>query len=407
MSPRTLRNEINCQPCLDWRKALGVSLALLLLSCSHSSQTVAQTVPAAEPPPPAELVPHTREANDVGRFLAGLPGTPDSPFSELEKQPAWIVHRQELDKAWSNIETKTIPSMREFQARELSAAPIPNSVVFYPFSGPDALMLTVFFPRNPTYVLVALEPPGTLPTSKQLAGKNLARTLEDVRVTVSDELQRSFFITRQMDQQFRGQVSDGLFSPILQLLVRSNHTILGHRMVRIGEDGKVVARGVIPPGEIGNRGVEIEFQTDADRSLHRLFYFSVNLSDAKMGANKGFLAYLEGLKGVTTYFKATSYMTHHADFSLIRDQVLAKSAAILQDDSGIPYRYFREQPWRVQLFGEYVRPYGSFRWLEQPDLRKAYAEPDRKPLNFQIGYGFRRMPSNLLFASRAPAARKD
>jgi hypothetical protein len=392
-----------CRTCLDWPKILGASLALMLASCSHPSTTVAGTSRAEPPPDP---VPHTREANDVGRFLAGLPGTPDSPFIELESDPAWILHRRELDKAWAGIETKTLPSMREFQSHELTAGPIAKSVVFYPFSGPDALMLTVFFPQNPTYVMVALEPPGTLPTPKQLAGKNLARTLEATRVTVSDELHRSFFITRQMDHQFRGQVTDGLFSPILQLLVRSNHTILGYRMVRIGEDGKIEARGVIPPGEIGNRGVEIEFQTDADQSLHRLYYFSVNLSDERMGQNKGFRAYLDSLKGVTTYFKATSYMTHHADFSMIRDQVLAKSAAVLQDDSGIPYHYFRDQPWRVQLFGEYVRPYGSFRWLEQPDLRKAYAEPDRKPLNFQIGYGFRRMPSNLLFASKT-AAYKD
>ena len=83
------------------------------------------------------------------------------------------------------------------------------------------------------------------------------------------------------------------------------------------------------------------------------------------------------------------------------------SGAVLQDDSGIPYHYFHDQPWRVQLFGDYVRPYGSFRWLEQPDLRKAYAEPDRKPLNFQIGYGFRRIPSNLLFASKTAPTRKD
>jgi hypothetical protein len=398
-----IRNQSICKLRLDWRGIPGVVLALVLLSCSRNSTTVAQTTPA-EPPP--EPVPHSREANDVGRFLAGLPGTPDSPFAELEEQPAWILHRKELDKAWSTIETKTLPSMREFQSHELTAAPLPDSLVFYPFSGPDALMLTVFFPRNPTYVLVALEPPGTLPTPKQL-GKNLPRTLEEVRTTLSDELSRSFFITRQMDRQFRGQVFDGLFSPILQLLVRSNHTILGHRMVRIAPDGKIVARGVIPQGEIGNRGVEIEFQTDADHSLHTLYYFSINLSDAKMRENKGFLTYLAGMKAATTYFKATSYMTHHADFSMIRDQVLAHSAAILQDDSGIPYRYFREQPWRVQLYGEYVRPYGSFRWLEQPDLRKAYTEPDRKPLPFQIGYGFRRMPSNLLFASRTAPTRKD
>lgn len=377
---------------------LGVFLALLLLSCSRPPATVAQTKPA-EPPP--EPVPHSREADDVARFLAGMPGNPGSPFLELEKDPAWIVHRRELDKAWAHIEETTLPSMREFQSKELTAAPIEHSVVLYPFSGPDALMLTVFFPKNPTYVLVALEPPGTLPTLKHLE-KHLAQTLDQTRVTLSDELQRSFFITRQMDRQFRGQVTDGLFSPIAQLLVRSHHTILGYRMVRIAPDGKVVARGEIPPGEVPNRGVQIQFQTDADQSIHQMYYFSLNLSDAKMKDNVGFQAYLAGLKGVTTYFKATSYMTHHPEFSLIRDAVLAHSAAVLQDDSGIPFHYFREQPWRVQLYGEYVRPYGSFRWLEQPDLRKAYEEPDHKPLNFQIGYGFRRQPSNLLFASKNP-----
>ena len=402
---RNSRNVGIRQTSLDWRKILGASLALVLLSCSRPSPTAVAQAKPAEPPP--EPVPHSREANDVARFLAGLSGTPDSPFAELEQDPVWIEHRRALDKAWDNIDTRTLPGMRAFQAHELAGGAIPQSLVFYPFSGPDALMLTVFFPKNPTYVLVALEPPGTLPTMKQLS-KNLARTLEQTRVTLSDELQRSFFITRMMDRQFRGQVTDGLFSPIAELLVRSGHTILGYRMVRIAPDGKVVARGEIPPGEIGNRGVQIEFQTDADRSIHQLYYFSINLSDVKMRDNQGFLKYLDGLKGVTTYFKATSYMTHRDEFSMIRNEVLSKSAAVLQDDSGIPFHYFREQPWHVQLFGEYNRPYGSFRWLEQPDLRAAYAEPDRKPLNFQIGYGFRKMPSNLLFASKTPAPpRKD
>jgi hypothetical protein len=322
---------------------------------------------------------------------------PDSPFAELEKQAAWTQHRREMDQAWSGIESKTLPAMRQFQASELGAA-VEKSTVFYPFSGPDALMLTVFFPRNPTYVMVALEPAGTLPTPKQLE-KNLPQKLAAVRTTVYDELHRSFFITRQMDRQFRGQVADGLLTPILQLLVRSGHTILGYRFVRIAPDGKVTARGEIPAGEIGNRGVEIEFQSDADKIVHQLYYFSVNLSDAKMKNNPGFVAYLSGLKGVSTYFKATSYMTHRAEFSMIREQVLTHSAAVLQDDSGIPYKFF-QSPWRVQVYGNYVRPYGSFRWLEQPDLRKAYASPERKPLDFQIGYGFRKMPSNLLLASR-------
>ncbi|SPF38514.1 conserved exported hypothetical protein [Candidatus Sulfopaludibacter sp. SbA4] len=382
-----------------FRPMLVLCLSTLLLSCSRPAKTVA----ASQPAPPdifAEAAPHSREANDAGRFLAGLPGAEGSPFADLETQEAWKVHRRELDRAWSGIETKSLPAMQQFQAKELSAPAIVDARVFYPFSGPDALMLTVFFPRNPVYVMVALEPPGTLPTAKHFAKKDLGKALAGVRETVSDELHRSFFITRQMDRQFRGQVTDGLLPPILLLLVRSGHTIQGYRYVQIDHTGQIIPRGTGPTTETGNKGVQVDFVTDSDGSAHRLYYFSTNLADQRLKNNTGFLAFMAEMKGATTYFKATSYMTHKPEFSEIRDQVLAKSVAVLQDDSGIPYRYFEAEPWHVQLYGEYERPYGSFRWLEQKDLRKAYDTPGTKPLPFQIGYGFRKAPSNLLFARK-------
>jgi len=369
----------------------------MLLSCQRPSQSASK--PAAADPF-AEPVPHSREADDAGRFLAGMPGTEGSPFRDLEEQPAWKLHRRELDRAWAGIEEQTLPAMREFQKKELGDAPLQKSVVLYPFSGPDALVLTVFFPQNPAYVMVALEPTGTLPKPKQFARGNMAQKLASVRDTVNSELHRSFFITRQMDRQFRGQVSDGLLPPILHLLVRTGHTILGHRFVRLDENGQVAARAEGAPSETGNRGVELEFRTDADQSVHRLFYFSTNLSDQKLGQNQPLLAFLSKLDRFTAYFKATSYMTHKPEFSVIRNQVLAHSGAVLEDDSGIPYHYFREQSWKVQLYGAYVRPYGSFKWMQQPDLKKAYAAPEVKPLDFRIGYGFGKIESNLILARK-------
>jgi len=92
-----------------------------------------------------------------------MPARPGSQFGEFEKQPAWIEHRRELDRGWSRIEEASIPAMTAFQKRELSSTPIAKAPVFYPFSGPDALMVTVFFPDNPLYVMVGLEPAGSLP----------------------------------------------------------------------------------------------------------------------------------------------------------------------------------------------------------------------------------------------------
>ena len=85
---------------------------------------------------------------------------------------------------------------------------------------------------------------------------------------------------------------------------------------------------------------------------------------------------------------------------MIRELVLSQSVAVLQDDSGIPYHFFAAAPWTTQLYGEYVRPYGSFKWLQQADLRKAYLSPGPKPLNFRIGYGYGKTASNLLFARK-------
>jgi len=370
-----------------------------MLSCSSGSQTKNQQIPADRL---LEPVPQQRYADDVARFLAGLPAQSDSPFAKLEHNSAWAKHRNELDSVWARIERERLPAMRAFQQTELGDRPTATSRVFYPFSGPDALTMAVFFPQSAVYVMISLEPAGTLPALKRFETKNLGTYLAATRSTLSSELNRSFFITRQMDRQFRGQVTDGLCLPILELLVRSHYTIQGFRYVRLDARGQIVERApdYHAPGKIGNKGVEIEFRSDADRSVHKLFYFSVNLEDARLKEDGPFLTFLSTLRGATTFLKATSYMMHKPEFSIIRDHVLSESAAVLQDDTGVPYHYYLSRSWRVRLYGKYIRPYGKFRWLEQPDLRNAYLTQEPKPLSFRIGYGFHAVPSNLLLATR-------
>lgn len=382
-----------------WRsiRVCCCAFALFAVSCNHASKNAG---PNVSRDPFAGATPRDRYADDLGRFLAGLPARTGSPFVELESRPAWVEHRRDLDRAWSSIEHSSLPAMRAFQKQELSASTITQSPVVYPFSGPDALMVTTFFPANSAYVMVGLEPTGTLPTPKELARQDLERYLMSVRATLASELTRSFFITREMDRQFRGQVTDGLFLPILELLVRSDNTILGFQYVRLNDAGQVLARPAesIATHTRGNNGVEIEFQRDDDQSVHKLLYFSVNLGDSSLDGNRSFLAFLTSLKGTATLLKATSYMVHKPEFSIIRQRLLATSVAVLQDDSGIPYHFFDGGSWTVQLYGTYVRPYGSFRWLEQADLRNAYLSSGAKALNFRIGYGYGRVTSNLLLA---------
>jgi hypothetical protein len=324
----------------------------------------------------------------------------------LRAIPSGKKHSRELEALWRPLETDWLPHLEEFQAAVLNDSSIRRSVVFYPFSGPDVLVLTHFFPANATFLMVGLEPAGTLPDRRRIEKEGVSRYLEGIREAVYSELHRSFFITREMDHDFRGQVTDGLLPPILLLLARSGHTILDYRYIRLDEQGRIIAReaNYKATSEIGNKGVEIDFSRDADGSVHKLYYFSVNLSDERLAENRPFLIYLSGLQGMSTFLKATSYMLHQKTFSLIRNEVLARSKTILQDDSGIPYKYFSANSWHVRLFGSYDKPYGSFRYLVQPDLRAAYLASKPEPLAFHIGYGFSKIASNLLVATRTPRA---
>ncbi len=387
------------------KTVVPISLLLIagsIISCGSASHGAAEKVTTPNTPAPFASVAKNRYVDDVGRFLGGLPGTEGSPFKEQEADEAWKLHASALNTSWHDVEAKRLPPMREFYKTELSGKPVDSSVMFYPFSGPDVLTPSVFFPNNQTYVFVAMEPAGTLPTKKELARKFSGAQLAQVRETLGDVMQRSFFITRQMDKQFRGQVSDGLLPAILVLLARTQHTVLGMRYVRIDDNGRLVERAsdYRAPGRIGNKGVEIDFQTDADKSAHKLFYFSVNLDDAHLAENKQFQTYLASLGDVTTFFKSTSYMLHRPEFSKIREIVTQKSATVLQDDSGIPFKYFEPARWNVQLYGDYDKPYGSFRYLQQLDLKKAYADGGAKQIGFRIGYGYSKAPSNLLLAKR-------
>ena len=381
---------------------LGTAIGLAACSLNFCGATAWAAQPVAVSAPGASEVPRSREADDAARFLAGLPSRPGSAFAPLEETPAWQEHRRKADEAWRGAEKGFVSGLRTFGETTLKPGIDPARRVFYPFGGPDALTAVSFFPDASDYVLVALEPPGTVPTAAQVEKKDLNLFLDAVRQSMASVLGRSFFVTREMDKEFRGQLADGLLPPILFLLARTDHQIVGWRYVRVDESGRVVPwlAEALPGTRFPNKGVEIEMLGKG--RMQRLFYFSANLADDHLAKNTGFQTFITGLGTVRTLLKATSYMTHHPEFSIIRNDILAQSEEIAQDDSGIPYRYFDSSVWRVRLFGNYEKPYGSFRFLEQPALRQAY-QTSAEPLPFRIGYGFHKAPSNLQVARRVGA----
>ena len=137
--------------------------------------------------------------------------------------------------------------------------------------------------------------------------------------------------------------------------------------------------------------------------VRRLRYFSLNLQDSRLVRKKGTIKYLASLPESDTLIKSASYLMHHQNFSQIRATILAKSRMVIEDDSGIPFRFFDSAAWDVRLHGVYTDPIALFANWRQDDLKLAFSARDARkenlPLDFAIGYKHVR-ESNLLVASR-------
>jgi hypothetical protein len=334
----------------------------------------------------------TVSADDAARFLAGMQPSASSPLAPLTKDPAWQHHARFFDAAFAQLEQRQLSKIRAWSATNLAA---PKPTMFYMFSGPDFLYADAFYAKATTYVLSALEPPGSVPDLTRLPRGGIGAALYNVERSMSSILSFSFFITKMMRVDLRAGELHGTLPILYVLLARSGKTIRDVSPVALDDKGQAYFANE-NPGKNATRGVRIVF-SGSDGAQKTLYYFSTDLSNPGVKAS-GFLKFCETLAPGNSLIKSASYLLHSGNFSTVRDFLLRNSATVIQDDSGIPLAYYDPKKWRFFPFGRYAGPIAEFpgRYQEQ------YAELFRRaqPMDFGIGYRWRSYESNLLLSVR-------
>jgi hypothetical protein len=337
----------------------------------------------------------TVTANDTARFLAGMPPSADSPLTPLTNDPSWQRHAKFFDNAFGQLEQRQLSKIRAWAGINLAA---PRPTMFYMFSGPDFLYADAFYSKATTYVLSALEPVGSVPDLERLPRGGIGAALHNVERSLGSVLSFSFFITKQMKTDLHaGQLSGTL--PILYVfLVRSGKTIREVSPIALDDKGAAYFDNE-NPGPNATRGVRIIFAGD-DGAEKTLYYFSTDLSNSGVRVS-GFLKFCAALAPGNSLIKSASYLLHSGNFTTVRDFLLANSATVIQDDSGIPLAYYSAKRWRLFPFGRYAGPIAEFAGRYQEE----YAELFRRsqPMDFGIGYRWRSHESNLLLSVRLPS----
>ncbi|MCB1172384.1 MAG: hypothetical protein KDK39_02410 [Leptospiraceae bacterium] len=396
-------------------------LAVIVLAATCKPVSESQAAPEIEVESGGDLsTDYPRYWNDLARYLAGLEPAEGSVLKGVDDSARAVAHRKAFAQGWEP-EAKRLAAMEKWRSAELSDVYQLRRTVFYPFSGPDFININTLYPDSRRYILFGLENPGSPPDISKLSEKEQASFLAHVQRSLHSILKWSFFRTLSMQVDFNNKALDGLNPVLLAFMARKGMHVLDLTTVRLAEDSKLYAiyddnayapkkqdLPVYKPAANAKwkviPGVRIRFVRPGSERLQELLFFSFNVSDAGLKEFGQFPDFIKSQGPTNTYLKAASYLMHNASFSIIRNLVLSQSEFLLQDDSGIPLKYFPADTWDRSFYGSYHTPIPLFKNRVQMDLRKAYSGKDVKPLDFGIGYMYRKGTSNLMAARKKHSA---
>jgi hypothetical protein len=367
--------------------------AFIIVSCNQYKPKKVTEVHA----PKVYHVPYDTVTDDIAAFISGKAHGKSGCLGRLDTVSGWNQFSYRLDSGFNDLDTARFNKMRIWADSELIDRK-GSRTLFYPFGGPDILNANIFYPNADQYILIGLEPIGMLPDLCNMTVQQVNKYLEDVRFSLKDIFKRSYFITGNMIGALKKNSVNGAV-PILSLFIKRNgYHIVSGRLVAIDANGKCQYADSLAKKEGITNGVRIDFAADTGRRVQSVYYFQTDLSDEGLKKNPGFQKYLSLLPESYTYLKAASFLMHGKDFSMIRNTVFEKSKTILQDDSGIAYRYFDKKVWDIQLYGKYMKPGKEFSWINETDLARALAGQPFRPVPFTLGYNWRTQAINLLYA---------
>ncbi len=343
-----------------------------------------------------------RRATATAQILAGIsPNPPDPALKRLVDTDAFKEHQQWMTSRWNQVSHR-IQTMDAWRSQEIKLLGAQKKTLLYPFSGPDFLNAYTFFPDHARYVFFSLERPGTLPDLESVTLVQFAKMLQDVRSAFHDIFERNYFITSYMTKQLTTPWIRGTVPVMATMMALMNRRII--RIEPLDLFPELTRAYDVPDTKrppVMVRAVRVEFANPNAASTQYLYYVSLDATDRALDYYPEFLNWVGQYKPATLLLKSASYLLHDNQFSKTRTMLLDSADVVVQDDTGIPYRYISQEPWQVKLYGRYHKPVRPMKYGYQKDLEAAYiSRPEQAPLPFPFGYHWRGQQSGLIVAHR-------
>jgi len=335
--------------------------------------------------------------DDVANYITG--NNTLKYFKQLQKDTIWIKHKKEIKNEWQYVKNSKVDVISKWVQNRNYSELTKNSTLFYPFAGADFLYANLFYGNCKDYILLALEPTGLIMPLDTLNDSLRYDYLKQIKKSIYLSNRAGFFKTEDMEKEMNQITLNGTIHVLLYYIKSFGCNIINLSYFKIGEDGKPHYYSKVKNNK--TQGVRIVFADTTQKSVKTLYYLSFNLWDENIRKNKQFIKFLDLFPNKVALLKSASYLLHKDYFSVTRNYILNNTKMVLQDDSGIPYKYFDNDNWEVELYGQYSKVIDMFKEWYQPDLDSAYKASGKEPkLPFRIGYNIKHNETPIIIAKR-------
>ena len=330
---------------------------------------------------------------DFSNFLAGIPVSKNSKYTTFIKSRYYKYHTRFINKFWHHLNIYTIKKAIEWNRKYMPDLQ-QDYTVFYPLSGADAVNMFLIYPSATNYLMIGQENSGIIKNFKLMSHRKARYGLASLRRIIASYGYSNYFTSKVLIKETRNYYLNGTLPPILIFMARLGFAIKKIQQVEVDRNGTLQIISPTNPMRYYNKtkGVKIFFTKLNSNKICTLTYLSMTLTNWTVNKRSATGKFLNTYPYFKTMLKSAIYLMHYRGCQGITRFVLRKSAMIVQDDSGVPYKMLRYGKWKITLFGRYVyikvegvrvnKDMTPKLWLLYNDYKKG-----SKPLPFKYGYG--------------------
>jgi len=327
-----------------------------------------------------------------------------TPFNDIDQSSLVSFYQAQNDKIKPIIENRLSLITNWNQEIMKRNKVSDSSFVFYPFSGADFIHAYYLYPNASEYFMSAIENIGDIVDVSKLNKVEFFEYVKDFDTVMRDIYMRSYFITKNMEDDFSKKTKiNGVLPILLWSAAMTNHDIIHVKYFIV--DTNFEKKYVDISAKAKNKlSVEIKLFDKTNNRFQLLNYYSADLSNRGLRKSSKSISFLKDYVSNASngFVKSASYLMHYdSTFSTIQQLVLNKNKYFVQDDTGVPFKKFDLSKWNIELYGIYEKPIKDFsESLYQKQLDDAYKNSAyyKGGLKFSLGYHWSSKNQNQLVA---------